>query len=113
MIISAYPSYIFNQQYLNRNQCCFQGASSRKFIEKLKEEQSLKHIKATFNDMVGAYEELGYEVIFKRGSHAVVPISKHANIPLVIPHGQKYVAPIDLKRLKLVIQGEIEKAIKA
>lgn len=88
----------------------FQGAKSRKFLAMLADATNLKKIKATFDDIVDAYAELGYDVIMKRGSHAIVPINERINIPLVIPHKDKIVSPFDLKRLKLIMQGEIEKA---
>ena len=61
--------------------------------------------------MVSAYNELGYDVLCKRGSHAVVPVTEKFNLPLVIPHGTKYVNPQDLKRLQFVINGQIDRAL--
>ena len=114
---NVYSSSVYN--FYNGTQTqpasnpAFGSAKARKLIEKVLQADSnnFRGIKATFDDMVAAYNELGYDVIMKRGSHAAVPITDHANLPLVIPHNNKYVHPLDLKRLKYVIQGETEKAL--
>ena len=89
----------------------FKSVKARKLIEKIQSAKHLKHINATFEDMVAIYEELGFDVILKRGSHATVPLTENKNLPLVIPHGSKYVHPLDLKRLQFVLKGEIERAL--
>ena len=106
----AYNSYN-NAQPQPVTQFSFQGAKSRKFLDKLLKTDNLKNIKVSFGDMVAAYQELGYDVILKRGSHASIPITDKVNMPLVIPHGEKCVHPLDLKRLKLIAQGDIQKAL--
>ena len=47
----------------------------------------------------------------KRGSHAIVPVG-NVNIPLIIPHKDKNIAPKDIRTLRLIITGDIEKAQK-
>ena len=89
----------------------FGSVKARKLIEKVRTTKNLKNINATFEDMVAVYEELGYDVIMKRGSHAVVPLTEKVNLPLVIPHNSKHVHSLDLKRLQYILNGEIEKAL--
>jgi predicted RNA binding protein YcfA (HicA-like mRNA interferase family) len=89
----------------------FYGKSSVKFLLKLKETKKIKYIKASYDDIVRAYNELGYDVLQKRGSHAVVVISDKVKLSLVKPHGdKKVVSATDLKKLKYVALGEIERA---
>jgi hypothetical protein len=109
----------FNQIYSAQNpiskpnaRLSFEGARSKKLIAKIKNATQLKKIAITFDELVNAYKEIGYDVFFKRGSHAVVPITDNCNIPLVIPHDDKYVSPYDLKRFRHVLNGEFEKAIR-
>lgn len=90
----------------------FEGAQSRKLIAKIESAKQLKKLSVTFDQLVNAYKEIGFDVFFKRGSHAVVPVSDEYNIPLVIPHGNKYVSPYDLKRFRYVLNGDYEKASK-
>ncbi len=68
-----------------------------------------KEWKYTFDDIKGIYEHLGYDVMMKRGSHAIVNING-SNLPLVIPHKDKYVNSKDVKRLKCVLSGDTDKA---
>lgn len=68
-----------------------------------------KEWKYTFEDIKGVYEHLGFDIVFKRGSHAIINIDGK-NIPLVMPHKDKYVSPPDVKRLKFLLAGDIEKA---
>lgn len=102
--------YGLNQK---REYPAFQGKASLKFLEKIKTTKELKYIKATFDDIVRAYNELGYDVLHKRGSHAVIVISDKIRLSLVHPHGKSkgLVTPTEIKKLRYVAQGEIEKAI--
>ncbi|MBR1977390.1 hypothetical protein IKA15_03835 [bacterium] len=95
----------------NETEVSFGSAKARKLMEKIKNTKNLKEIKVTFDDMVSIYQELGFDTVLKRGSHAVIPISATANLPLVIPHGTKHVHPLDIKRLQCILNGEIEKAL--
>ena len=106
---NAYNS-VTGQQNLSSSQPSFEGAKSKKFLKEILNAKSLRKIKATFQDMIDAYKELGYDVILKRGSHAIVPVSEDFNIPLIIPHKDKCVSPFDIKRLKLVMLGKLEEA---
>ena len=123
--LSLFMKILFNQLFQSPNyqnqksnpqspsNPAFGSAKARKLIEKVLQADSnnFRGINATFDDMVAAYNELGYDVILKRGSHAVIPITDHANLPLVIPHGSKYVHPLDLRRLRCVLRGDVEKAL--
>ena len=88
----------------------FYGARARKLIEKVKNAQRLGDLKISFEELKGMYNEIGYDVFYKRGSHAVIHLENGVNIPLVIPHKTKNVHPLDLKRFKYVLAGEFEKA---
>ncbi len=90
----------------------FEGASARKLIDKIKKATQLKKLGVTFEELANAYKEIGYDVFFKRGSHAVVPIDKNLNIPVIIPHKDKYVTPYELKRFRYVLNGEFDKAAR-
>lgn len=102
--------YEFNQ---NREYPSFQSRAAIKFLERVKTAKELKYVKATFDEVVRAYNELGYDVFHKRGSHAVIVISDNVRLSLVHPHGKKkgLVTPTEIKKLRYVAQGEIEKAV--
>ena len=101
-----------HSNHYGRNSCytAFQGAKSRKFLQEVGQAKTFKNLHATFGEMVAAYKELGYDVVLKRGSHAIIQVDDKINMSLVIPHGSKYVHPNDVKRLHCIIKGEIERA---
>lgn len=88
----------------------FTGRATQKLISHILSTQNNKNVKITFDQLVNIYNELGYDVLMKRGSHAIVQINNLINIPIVIPHKDKCVHPSDIKRLKLIIAGQPEKA---
>lgn len=110
-----FSSLNFNNSLLKpqdaKVQPSFGSVKAQRFLERVKTAKSFQHFNATFEDMVSAYNELGYDVLCKRGSHAVVPVTEKVNLPLVIPHGTKYVNPQDLKRLQFVLNGQIDRAL--
>ena len=57
------------------------------------------------------YREIGYDVFYKRGSHAVVHLTDEIHIPIVIPHKKKNVSIFDLKRFKYILSGDIQCAL--
>ena len=89
----------------------FQGKTAKKLIDKLRQSQHVKKVHYTFDEAVKIYEDLGYDVLMKRGSHAIVRIGDW-NMPLVIPHKDKYVDFFDIKRLKCIVDGDIEAAMR-
>jgi len=104
----------FNNNYHNKNKTTSNcsptfGTTPEKLIKKILATKNNKDIKVTFDEMVKIYNHLGYDVLMKRGSHAIVPVGK-LNIPLVIPHKDKYIHPNDIKRFKLILEGKAEKA---
>ena len=72
---------------------------------------SPKKTKIRFEEAVKIYNYLGFDVLFRSGSHAQVVIGD-AHIPLVIPHKDKVITAMDVKRLKSIIQGDIDKALQ-
>jgi predicted RNA binding protein YcfA (HicA-like mRNA interferase family) len=90
----------------------FESAKARKLIKKVNEAEKLDKLNITFNELESMYNELGYDVFYKRGSHAVVHLTEGVNLPVIIPHKRKNVHPFDLKRFKYVCAGDIEKALK-
>ena len=109
-------SFINSVSYTQKSQKAqtepsFGSVKAQKLIEKIRNTKNIKNINVTFEDMVSVYKELGYDVIMKRGSHAVIPITEKVNLPLVIPHSSKYIHRHDIKRLQFVLNGEIEKAL--
>lgn len=90
----------------------FGANTPQKLIQKIISTKNDKNVKLTFDEASKIYNYLGYDVIMKRGSHAIVPVG-NVNIPLVIPHKDKNIAPKDVRTLRLVITGEIEKAQKS
>ena len=103
---------VSNRTYsYNNNSPSFEGAKSRKFLEMLRKTENCRKIKATFQDMVDAYAELGYDCLMKRGSHAIVRIDEGFNLPLPIPHKGKDVNFKDIKRLQMIALGDIEAAM--
>ncbi len=110
---SVINNFSFPQNIRGKNsQQSFGSVKAKQLLETIKTEKSVKNIKITFDEIVGAYNELGYDVICKRGSHAVVPITDRVNLPIVIPHGTKYINPLDVKRLQLILNGDIDKALR-
>ena len=95
----------------NVSSLSFCGRAQEKLIKKIMSGNNPKEWKYTFNDIKGIYEHLGYDVMMKRGSHAIINING-LNLPLVIPHKDKYVNPNDVRRLKCVLSGDIDKAFK-
>lgn len=91
----------------------FKGKPAEKLLKKIMETDNIKKLKITFDEMVKMYEHLGYDVLMKRGSHAIVPVAEGVNIPLVIPHKDKVVNFKDIKRLKYIAVGDIENAKRA
>lgn len=89
----------------------FYGARARKLIEKVNNTRKLSDLKISFDELKGMYNEIGYDVFYKRGSHAVVHLTDEVNLPIVIPHKTKDMHPLDLKRFKYVIAGEFQKAL--
>ena len=89
----------------------FYGARARKLIEKVNNTRKLSDLKISFEELKGMYNEIGYDVFFKRGSHAVIHLDNGVNIPLVIPHKTKNVHSLDLKRFRYVLAGEFDNAI--
>ena len=88
----------------------FSGARARKLIEKIKGVKKVDKLSISFDELKSMYNEIGYDIIYKRGSHAIVPINEKLNIPVVIPHKRKNVHPFDLKRFKYILTGQFDKA---
>ena len=107
-----FSNYIANDKKTDLSLVSFQGRAAEKLIEKIKGTKHLysKALKLTFNDAVKIYGHLGYDVLMKRGSHAVIP-TQYGNMPLVIPHKDKYISPKDVARLRFIIDGDIKKAL--
>ena len=89
---------------------CFCGKTPKKLIDKINSTKDSKKVKLTFDEAVKIYQYLGYDVLFKRGSHAVVPVEENLNLLLVIPHKDKVISPTDVEKLRFVINGDIEGA---
>lgn len=94
------------------NNVAFSSAKARKLIEKITCTERMDKLDISFDELKSMYQEIGYDVVYKRGSHAVVPITKDLNVPVIIPHKRKNVHPFDLKRFKYILKGEFEKAKK-
>lgn len=107
MIVSSVSFSVYQN-----NNPSFYGAKSRKLIEKLMSMPKVDKCQITFDELEKMYNEIGYDVMMKRGSHAVIPVTDSINIPLVIPHGYKYVHKNDLKRFLLVKEGKFAEAQK-
>ena len=107
-------NYQLNNNYfgVNKEQNSFGAATPRKLIDKIRKSKQLKKLNITFDELVNAYKEIGYDVLMKRGSHAVIPLGNGINIPLPIPHKAKGVTAYDLKRFRFILEGEIERALK-
>jgi hypothetical protein len=100
---------LYNQNVTNYNPT-FSGAKSRKLIAKIESATLLKKVEITFDELERMYNEIGYDVLKKPGSHAIVCISETIHIPVIIPHNNKYVHINDLKRFLLVKEGKFVEA---
>lgn len=107
MVNNISTAYSANKQNVSSPSFC--GKAQEKLIKKIIQSNNPKEWKYTFEDIKGIYEHLGFDVMFKRGSHAIVNICG-TNVPLVMPHKDKYVHPSDVKRLKFLLVGDIDKA---
>ena len=84
------------------NSFSLKGVQYQKLIKSIEKAPQLKKLKITFDELERMYNELGYDVIRKRGSHAIVQLTENINIPVIISHGSKYVHFNDLKRFLLI-----------
>lgn len=84
----------------------FGASTPEKLIKYILSAQNPKKVKIRFDEALKIYNHLGYDVLLKGGSHASVVLGD-CNLYLVIPHKDKIIAPIDVKRLKCIIQGDI------
>ena len=96
---------------LMTNSVSFGANTAPKLLKKVAEAKDIKKLKITFDEMAKMYNYLGYDVLMKRGSHAIVS-SGNVNFTLTIPHKDKVVHFKDIKRLKYIMAGDIEKATK-
>lgn len=113
-IISSYAPLNVKSNYSNQlvtNSVSFQANTAPKLLKKVAEAKDLRKLNITFDEMVKMYNHLGYDVLMKRGSHATVT-SGNVNFTLPIPHKDKVVHAKDIKRLRYVMAGDIEKAKK-
>ena len=95
---------------ISANNIAFTSKRAQKLINKVKSAEKIEKVHISFDELKLMYKEIGYEVVYKRGSHAVVPVTEDFNIPVVIPHKRKTVLPFDLKRFLYVMSGEFDKA---
>ena len=100
----------FNNIIYSNNNITFSSKRAQKLIQKIKSVDKMDKLQITFDELKSMYKEIGYDVLFKRGSHAVVPVNEELNIPVVIPHKRKNVHPFDLKRFKYILLGMFDKA---
>ena len=100
----------FNNITYSNNNITFSSKRAQKLIQKIKSVDKMDKLQITFDELKSMYKEIGYDVLFKRGSHAVVPVNEELNIPVVIPHKRKNVHPFDLKRFKYILLGMFDKA---
>lgn len=108
----SYNNYNLYQNQRMAANPVFCGKTPQKLIKQIMSVENNKKIHLTFDETSKIYKYLGYDVILKRGSHAIIPVNEQVNLSLPIPHGDKYVSAFDIKRLKYVINGDIESAIK-
>ena len=100
----------FNYSVPTTNSVAFKSKRAQKLIEKIKSTEKMDKVDISFDELKSMYKEIGYDVLYKRGSHAIVPITEDLNIPVIIPHKRKNVHPFDLKRFKYILFGEFDKA---
>ena len=105
----------YNSSYNQRTATnpAFCGKTQQKLIKQIMSVENNKKIHLTFDETSKIYKYLGYDVILKRGSHAIIPVNEQVNLSLPIPHGDKYVSAFDIKRLKCMINDDIEGAMRA
>ena len=101
----------FNNLFLSNNQINFESAKARKLIDTVKNTQKVDKLKITFEELEIMYKEIGYDIFYKRGSHAVIHINDKINLPIVIPHKKNIINANDIKRFKYILTGEIQKAL--
>ena len=101
----------FNNLLFSNNHITFESAKARKLIETVKNAQKIDKLKITFEELEIMYKEIGYDIFYKRGSHAVIHINDKINLPVVIPHKKNIINNKDIKRFKYILEGDIQKAI--
>ena len=90
----------------------FGSVKAIKLIAKLESAERLNKVEITFDELERMYEEIGYFVYKKRGSHASVTVGDDVTLSITMPHGRKYVNPNDLKRFLLVKDGKFIEATR-
>ncbi len=110
MRINSTNYYCYNN--ISLSQPTFASVKARKLIQKVEQAERLNRVEITFDELERMYEEIGYYVFKKRGSHANVTLNDNITIAIIIPHGKKYVNTNDLKRFLLVKQGKFLEASK-
>lgn len=102
----------FNNIFTSAPMPIFNGAKTRKLIEKIENAKRLNKVEVTLDELERMYNEIGYDLVRKRGSHVIVPLTDDINISIATPHGGKYVHINDLKRFLLVKEGKFLEATK-
>ena len=90
----------------------FGGVQTKKLIEKVANTKQLQKLDIKFDELERMFNEIGYNVIYKGGSHAIIKLNENTSISITIPHGKKQVSPYDLKRFLLIKEGKFEEATK-
>lgn len=101
---------LYNQYKLKDSTPIFKGAQTRKLIQKLENAERLNKVEITFEELERMFNEIGYDIIRKKGSHATIHLTDDISITIVIPHKTKYVNTNDLRRFLLVKQGKFKEA---
>ena len=99
-----------NFNYNNIQQPVFGGVQTQKLIAKLEKAERINKMEITFDQLERMYNEIGFDVVKKRGSHASIQLTPEIIISVIIPHGKKYVNINDLRRFLLVKEGKYKEA---
>lgn len=103
---------IYNQNNLKNYNVAFASVKAKKLIAKVESAERLNKVYITFDELESMYNDLGYFVRKKRGSHASVSVGDDVTLTIPIPHGEKYVHANDIKRFLLVKEGKFIEATK-
>lgn len=93
--------------YNNPKAVAFEG-SYDKLLAKIKNCNNFRKLAIRYEEAKKVYENLGYRVEVKSGSHSIVTMPDGFAFPLVLPHGSnKVISATDVKRLFFAINGDI------
>ena len=86
-----------------------------KVIENIKTAIDFKRTKVSVDDALSIYKKYGYSIRVKTGSHISITSGNGFEFSLILPHknGKRFIGPYDVKKLKFVVNNDIQGLINS